>query len=386
MSESLYPIAGPRWTIGFLRRGYSSTGGVEAYLKGLAGGLLREGHRVVLLGTKEWPLEEWPGGEILRCNATSLSEYRAEVERLKESSSHSFDLLLSVEKVPGCDLYRTDEGLHAAWLEQRARHISPWARFFQGISPKHREKLLLETLLFTPNATRRVISLSHRISREIQELYGYPAHRISLIRNGVPLRCATTGTERTLARKKLGVGGDEKMVLFVGTGWQRKGLRFAIQAVEALDDSRVKLLVAGKGPAWRYASPSVRFLGGVGRMAEVYDAADVFLFPTLFDPFPLATLEALSAGVPVITTDANGVSEILSQGIHGEIVTSPPDIPALTRALRSWLSRLESPEEAAKARSACSRLASEYTLERNLRETLSVMREVLKEKEGFDRE
>jgi UDP-glucose:(heptosyl)LPS alpha-1,3-glucosyltransferase len=374
-------MADSQLTIGFLRRGYSPTGGVEAYLKGLAEGLRGEGHRVVLLGTSEWPKAEWPGGEIIRCKGGSLSQYSAEVTRQKASPDNRFDLILSVEKVPGCDLYRTDEGLHAAWLEQRSRHIGLWARFFQKISSKHREKLRLERQLFTPEKTRRVISLSHKISGEISALYGYPEEQITLIRNGVPSRAATTHEEREIARRKLGVPADEKVVLFVGTGWERKGLRFAIDAVESLSDSMVKLFVAGKGNEKRYASPAARFLGSVSQMATIYDAADLILFPTIFDPFPLATLEAMSAGLPVITTAANGVSEIMTPGVHGEVISEPSDIAALDAALLKWLGILSDPVQADQARNACAALASEFTLERNLKETLAVIREVIAERE-----
>ena len=380
MPDRQSPSTESRLTIGFLRRGYSPTGGVEAYLKGLAEGLNREGHRVILLGTKEWPVEEWPGGEILRCKGKNLSDYSAEVARQKSFSGVRFDLILSVEKVPGCDIYRTDEGLHAAWLAQRAHYISAWARLFQRISPKHREKLRLEKELFTPSATRRVISLSYKISGEICSLYGYPKSQVSIIRNGVPSRSVTTPWERSLARRELGIPENEKVVLFVGTGWERKGLCFAIRAVESLKDPNVRLLVAGKGPTKRYASPSVRFLGGVVKMGMVYDAADIFLFPTLFDPFPLATLEALSAGLPVITTSANGVSEIMTPGIHGEVIAEPSDIGALRTALSRWIANLEVPATSTQIRFTCSALASEFTLERNLRETLAVIRQVISER------
>ena len=367
-------------TIGFLRRGYSSTGGVEAYLKGLAVGLRAESHRVVLLGTSEWPESEWPGGEILQCKGGTLMEYSDEVVRQKASSGVIFDLILSVEKVPGCDLYRTDEGIHAAWLAQRGRYITAWERLFQWISPKHREKLRLEKQLFTSVGARRVISLSEKINREIGEYYGYPAAQISMIRNGVPSRGVTTPEQRVAARKELGIPADEKVILFVGTGWERKGLRFAIRAVESLNDPSVKLLVAGSGSQKRYASTSVRFLGGVQKMPMVYDAADIFLLPTIFDPFPLAGLEALSAGLPIITTSANGVSEVITPGIHGEVIDEPSDVSALVTALRKWLGILSDRPRLDQACSACAALALEFTLERNLKQTLVVIREVIAEK------
>ena len=379
------PNGSPTLTIGFLRRGYSPTGGVEVYLKGLAEGLLGEGHRVVLLGTAEWPAAEWPGGEILRCRGGKLAEYAADAERHLSAPGARFDLTLSVEKVPGCDIYRTDEGLHAAWLDQRSRYLGAWARVFQRIRPAHREKLQLEREIFRPERTRRVISISEKITRETGEYYGYPAGRVTLVRNGVRSVKVPSDAERAAARRLLNLGDSEKTVLFVGTGWERKGLRFALRAVEKLRDPNVRLLVAGRGNVRRYASPVARFLGSVRVMPPVYAAADLLVVPSVFEPFSLAALEALASGVPVITSRAAGVSEIMKPGIHGEVVSDPSDITALTEAIRGWLSLMGDPLRAAAARAACASLAAEYSLERNLRETLAVIRGVISEKSGDPR-
>ena len=368
-------------TIGFLRRGYSSSGGVEVYLKGLAAGLRAQGHRVILLGTGEWPSWEWPGGEMLKCAGKNLTVFAAEVERQKSESGIPFDLILSVEKVPGCDLYRTDEGIHLAWLKEREPYLHPWARLFQKFNPKHREKLRMERALFRSGSTRRVISISEKITRDLVDLYGYPADRISLIRNGVPQVGVANPEQRAEARKALGISLDEKIILFVGTGWERKGLRFAIQAVEglALDHPTVRLLVAGKGAVHRYASPAVTFLGPVTHMKRVYAAADLFVTPTIFEPFSLAALEALSAGLPVITSKAAGISEIMIPGVHGEIIDSPSDREALRAALAAWLSILEEGQRSSVQKN-CADLASEFTLERNLRETMTLIHDLIREK------
>lgn len=378
-------------TIGFLRRGYSASGGVEVYLKGLAEGLRGEGHRVVLLGTHQWPCEAWPGGEVLPCSGKNLATYIREVARHKRESGIDFDLLLSVEKVPGCDLYRTDEGVHAAWLTQRSKYLSPLARWFQWLRPAHREKLALEKELFQARATRRVISISEKISREIVEFYGYPAGQITLIHNGVRCLGIPSPMEREAARRSLGITPREKCILFVGTGWERKGLRFAIRAVEKLalemsggtfrsTSESISLLVAGKGAAKRHASPIVRFLGPRSQMAEVYAAADIFLLPSIFDPFSLAAIEALGAGLPVITTAATGISEVMTPGVHGEVIAEPSDVESITEALRRWVGVTDRPEEAREAAVNCLSLAGGFTLERNLRETLAVIHEVVNEK------
>ena len=369
-------------TIGFLRRGYSSSGGVEVYLKGLAEGLRATGHRVILLGTAEWPSVAWPGGEILRCSGKSLAAYASAVERQKVESGIQFDLILSVEKVPGCDIYRTDEGLHLKWLTERQKYISPWARWFQWRNPKHREKIFLEKQLFQSESTRRVISISDKITRDIVACYGYPVEQISMVRNGVPQGGIPSLNQRNEARRALGVSPSEKIILFVGTGWERKGLRFAIRAVEKLAKiyPGLRLLVAGKGVQKRYASPVVKFLGPVKQMSNVYAAADIFITPTIYEPFSLAGLEAFSAGLPVITSAAAGISEIMIAGVHGEVIAEPSDVTALSEALRKWIHITDDPARVYKSRSDCSALASGFRVERNLNETLAVINEVITKK------
>jgi UDP-glucose:(heptosyl)LPS alpha-1,3-glucosyltransferase len=115
-------------------------------------------------------------------------------------------------------------------------------------------------------------------------------------------------------------------ILFLGTGWERKGLSTAIKAMEMMDDAL--LLVAGRGPADLYSSPKARFLGPVSDLDALFASADLMTLPTWYDPFSNACLEALAAGLPVITTNANGVSEILTPGIHGEVVP-PGERPCL---------------------------------------------------------
>lgn len=369
-------------TVGFLRRGYSSSGGVEVYLKGLAGGLHALGHRVILLGTGNWPAEAWPGGEILRCSGKTLGAYMDAVEEQRKSSGIDFDLILSVEKVPGCDIYRTDEGLHLAWLTERQKYISWWASWFQWCNPKHREKLVLEKKLFSPESTRRVISISEKITRDIGTCYGYPNNRITMIRNGVPQYGVPNDEERLYARESLGIATGEKIVLFVGTGWERKGLNTAIRAVETLvgEYPAIRLLVAGRGPVWRYKSPVTTFLGPVQDMKTVYAAADLFITPTIYEPFSLAAMEALSCGLPVLTSAAAGISEVMTPGLHGEVIREAGDTAAFASALGKWIGKMSDPGQARKVHSECAALALEFTLERNLRETLSLIHEVIAEK------
>ena len=119
------------------------------------------------------------------------------------------------------------------------------------------------------------------------------------------------------------------------------------------------------------ARERTRFLGPVKDMRALYAAADVFVAPTLYDPFSNACLEALAAGLPVLTTRANGFAEIITPGIHGEAVDTFSYDPgaALTEALQTW----SDPEKRHAARSLCAALATGFTIERNVEETLRIL-------------
>ena len=105
-------------------------------------------------------------------------------------------------------------------------------------------------------------------------------------------------------------------------------------------------------------------------------AADIFVLPTLYDPFSNACLEALAAGVPVITTVNNGFSEIIEPGVHGEILKDPEDVPALVDAITRWTTLSQKPE----IRTACAERGHEYTIERNVADTLKVLEQLYQEK------
>src|SRR4029453_3560399 len=101
------------------------------------------------------------------------------------------------------------------------------------------------------------------------------------------------------------------------------------------------LLVAGRGDARRYKTTRLRFwreepvkfLGEVADLVPIYTAADIFILPTIYDPFSNACLEALACGLPVITTRSNGFSEIIEGGVHGSIVSDAGNLIDLRDAI-----------------------------------------------------
>jgi|SRR5580704_1828190 UDP-glucose:(heptosyl)LPS alpha-1,3-glucosyltransferase len=365
-----------RFSIVFVRRGYSPTGGAEAYLKRLARGVIEAGHDVQLVATNDWPDSEWPFGSITHLRSKSPIEFATELERMR--TQFRFDVLFSLERVWSCDVYRAGDGVHRAWLEHRRKFELPLKRFVRSLSSKHQDLLRLEQSLFSGGNAKRVIAGSQMVKDEIVNLYGYPADKIDIIRNGVPLKKFRFDPElREKSREELNLKPDQIALLFAGSGWERKGLLFAMEAAALCKNRKMRLLVAGRGNARLYKTRRLRFwreepvqfLGEVADMLRVYSAADIFILPTMYDPFSNACLEALACGLPVITTCSNGFGEIIENGVHGSIVDHAGDLLALRDAIRLW----SDPSRRAAARSTNSQLAAQFDISQNINETLAIL-------------
>jgi len=328
-------------TIAFVRRGYSASGGAESYLKRLAHGIVDLGHSTRLITTEDWPSNDWLFGSITYLRANSPIGFADELERAR--SKFRCDVLLSLERVWRCDVYRAGDGVHQAWLNRRRKFEMPLQRFVRGINRKHQDILKLEASLFAKGGAGRVIANSEMVKTEIVDFYHYPGEKIDIVRGGVPLQNFHFDSSlREKSRNELELKSDEIALLFAGSGWERKGLRFAIEAFELCRNPKLRLVVAGRGDARGYkpkrffTKEPIRFLGEVVDLRPIYAAADIFILPSIYDPFSNACLEALASGLPVITTRDNGFSEIVENDVHGSIVDLANNVTALRDAIRFW--------------------------------------------------
>ena len=366
--------------IGLARRGYSSTGGAENYLRRLAVALTAAGHEPTLLADPTWPPDQRPAG--VGFVAVPGRSPRAFAQALAPASAAAgCDRLFSLERVWRCDCYRAGDGVHQAWLERRRRAEPWWQHLLRPFNRKHVQLLALERQLFAGGGAARIIANSELVRREIIAHYGTPAGRIRVVYNGLPAESFTpvSDAERAAARADLGLTYQDYAILFAGTGWGRKGFAHVLRAVGQLSDETVPtLLAAGRddpGPYWSrstdLARDRTRFVGPTKNMRALYAAADVFVAPTLYDPFSNACLEALAAGLPVLTTGANGFAEIIEPGVHGEIfdVADGATGEALAALLTAWAD----PDRRAAARPLCAAKARTFTIEKNVAETLAVL-------------
>jgi UDP-glucose:(heptosyl)LPS alpha-1,3-glucosyltransferase len=162
---------------------------------------------------------------------------------------------------------------------------------------------------------------------------------------------------------------EEIALLFVGSGWERKGLRFAIAAMALCGNRKMRLLVVGRGNQRYYKSKHVQFLGEVPNPISIYSAADIFILPTIYDPSSNACLEALACGLPVVTTRSNGFSEIIDHGVHGSTIDSANNVTGLRDAIQFWS---QAPLRAA-VRSTNMQHAAQFDTSVNVARTLQIL-------------
>jgi UDP-glucose:(heptosyl)LPS alpha-1,3-glucosyltransferase len=354
-----------KMNIGFVRRGFSRSGGAEAYLRRLARSLAAAGHEATLFTSADWPEAEWSFGRIVRVKGSEPIAFADELQRI-DPRSHC-DLLVSLERIWRCDFFRAGDGVHQSWLERRAQFDGALQRFARRLRRKDHEILRLEKALLGENGASRVIVNSSMVREDIMSRYARPLATIDLVRNGVRVsEFGPAPLKREAARSRLGMTADETAVLFAGSGWGRKGLRFAIGAA---NKAGMRLLVAGRGKERSYRSEAVSFLGEMDDLRLPLAAADIFILPTIYDPFSNASLEAMAAGLPVITTRANGCSEIIDQEVHGSIVERPDDIVVLADALRFW----SDPQRRMSARPNLLERATQFDISRNVAHMLELL-------------
>lgn len=360
--------------LALIRRHSAATGGADLYAQRLMEALVRAGHSVTLF-TEHW--DQPPAGVQVRTVPPS-GVRRLRPLHFAEAIDAvmvpgDFDCVFSLERTLRQDVYRAGDGVHRSWLEQRRRFAPWWRRPFLRTAGFHRAMCELEARTFDVRSTRRVIVNSAMVGAEIQRHFGFPAERLHLVRNGIQVERFQNG-QRDACRARFGIRPDEHLLLFVGSGWERKGLPQLFRALKQseLARRRFRLLVAGKGRA--SAAPSqVVFAGAMADVENAYAAADLLTFLPIYEPSANVVVEARAAGLPVITTIFNGAAEWLHPGIDGEVLPDPSDAPAVARAIAGWIDRgpVRPPAD-----------LTAMSLDRNVRETVDVLEQAARERIG----
>ena len=356
--------------IAIIRQRYNPYGGAERFVeRAMAALRSRQAVELSIITRK------WPGGEqrAIECTPFYLGSLwrdwgfaRCVCKRLKDEN---FDLVQSHERLACCDVYRAGDGVHAEWLRQRGRVQTSWQRFTTRLNPYHRYVLAAERKMFLSHRLRAVICISELVKSDVLRHFPVDPAKLHVIYNGVDLQHfrpnALTEESRT-CRATLHLAPTDRVLLFVGSGFERKGLRTAIEVLAQLP-ADVHLVVVGKDKhVERYRQQAqtlgvasrCHFVGGQRDVRPWYGLANALIFPTLYEPFGNVVLEAMASGLPVATTPTAGGAELVQEGVNG-IVADALDVDRFV----AGLTRLLQPTVLAHATREARATAERYTWE-----------------------
>ncbi len=245
----------------------------------------------------------------------------------------------------------------------------------------------------------RLVAISDTVADEYRAL-GIDCERVVRIPNGVDLERFSKPVDRTAVRKSLGLPTDAFMFLTVGRNHAKKGLADLIAATARIEPplrQHIAVVIAGSGTealgddvASAGLGEHVHLLGPIGLGASapatvpslpaddlvaLYKSADAFVFPSHVETFGIALVEAMAAGLPVITTDGPGCRDIIGRGQYGDMV-GVGDVGALAAAMSRMVSdRGHAAERAEQSRARARDFAWSAVVDRYVETYASVMGE-----------
>jgi len=331
--------------IALVRSRYNAFGGAERFVANALAALRTQQDIQLTIVTRSW--QKQPGVDALIVNpfycGNVWRDWGFARAACRAFEDHPFDLVQSHERLACCDVYRAGDGVHDEWLQQRRRSKGFWGRLSIRLNPYHRYMLQAEKALFTSNQLKAVICNSKMVKEEIQARFDLPESKLHVIYSGVDheqFSPALRESHRQNFRDRYRIPAHVPVYLFVGSGFERKGVAPFLQALNRLPtDCHGVVVGADKRQAWyeNYAdklgiATRVRFTGGLNDVKPAYGAADVFVLPTLYDPFPNAALEAMASGLPIVTSTKSGAAELIQNGVNGYFCDAL-DIDTLVQAM-----------------------------------------------------
>lgn len=241
--------------------------------------------------------------------------------------------------------------LHTAWKKERLRLGEPASH--GGLLRKFHAwayeifNCALEAKTY--DNSRRYIVVGSQVAKDLENLWGISSDRIQVVHHGVDssrFRPASPN-EKLAKRAEWNIPENNLVGIFVGS-FARKGLGIAIQAMAKLPSdqrSRVHLVVVGEGEKKHFAAlaqslgiaQQIIWLGRRNDVEKVFHGGDFFLFPTAYEPFGLVILEALAAGLPVITSASAGAGDLMVNEKCGYLLPNPVPESKITEIISAWL-------------------------------------------------
>jgi len=370
--------------IAIIRKKYTFHGGAEGFSSSFIENLADKGHEIHIFAIKWQADKQQRNVHFHRVPAVTFISFLRDLSfalssffLLKRRRKH-FDIIQTHDKTLFQDIYRAGDGCHIEWLRQRWKRTGTAGKASIVLNPYHWLILVLERCIFGFHRFRKIIAISELVRRNITDNYGVDSSDIEVIYNGVDTARfdpRNRAKYRGVIRRKYGLSDTDFVVLFVGSGFERKGVKYLIEAVESVSGP-VSLMIVGKGSGKRFRGEGMKriiFCGPQKEIHKYYAAADIFVFPTMYEPFGNVHLEALASGLPVVTTKQSGAAEIIKDGVHGFVVNGPEDSKAIAEKIRFFT---DNRDQLRLMGENARRLAGEFTFEKHVARMEALYREI----------
>lgn len=350
--------------ISFIRANKTKFGGAEVYLSRLSSALKKQNidHEIINSGIPKF-LPSW---------------VRVALFNTKVCSSKKDKFYFSLERISCPDIYRAGDGVHKVFLgiEKKSK-----------LNPLHKLYLHLEKKCF--NNAKKIIANSNMVKRQIIDTYNIDQDKIEVVYNGINLikpnflksfnKISKEFHIKRTHAAKANPASRQKIILYVGSGFKRKGVEEFLHILAKLKYKNYKAFIVGKDKRIKHyknlakelgVEKKVIFTGPRSDVNDFYTVSDIFLFPTRYEPFSNVILEAMNFSNAVFTTKQNGASEVLDEAF---VMTDPKDYK-ISKKIDSLLFDREKLNKVKMENILKSR---EFSIEKNLENTMKVIDEVI---------
>jgi UDP-glucose:(heptosyl)LPS alpha-1,3-glucosyltransferase len=338
-------------TLDFVLFHFFPWGGLERDMLSMARACQAHGHSVRII-TRDCQGQRPENLEIIELPShgwNKIAETRHFVEAfLRFKTSSPADVTIGFNRMPGLDLYfAADTCFASKAYGQRG--------FAYRMTPRARLYLEYERAVFGPGADTDIMLIAPAQKDEYRRYYATPDERLHLLPPGIRPDCLMPedyAGKRAELRARHGLSATDRLILFVGSDFPRKGLDRAIEGLAALratghdstllwvigkDDKRLPTFEARAKSAG--VSSAVRFLGGRNDVPELMWAADALVHPARSEAAGLVLLEAAIAGLPVVVTEVCGHAHFIERYDVGQVIKADANATDVALALARVLER-----------------------------------------------
>ena len=335
--------------LALIRARYDPFGGAERFLNSAADALVAQGASPTII-TRAWPqsanaaiAHQIVNPRYFTSAGRDRGFARAACELLR---TQPFDLVQSYERLACCDIFHAVDGVHAEWLAQRKRVQSAVKQFGVRINPHHRVVLDAERQMYHSPKLRAVICISQMVKQDVLRHYDISPEKLHVIYGSIDAEAfhpRLRDEHRLVLRKRLNIALDAPVAIYVGSGFERKGVAGFLTAVAKI--AGLNAIVVGRDKRMAHyraladslaLSHRVIFTGGVNDVRPYYAASDVFVMPTLYEPFGLVFAEAMACGLPVVASTQSGAADWIEHGVNSFVVDAL-DTNAITISIEAAL-------------------------------------------------